>query len=146
MNSQPWNLLPTASRSVRRYERGDVIFHEGAQPEGAFFVHIGAVALNHGAGDHARPGRIAGSGEILALSSVTTSAPHEWTATALTDCEIGFVERAEFLRTLDETPALWFSVLHILSGEVNAAYDEMRGLGRTPHQQSVKCAIPRRRG
>lgn len=130
MNSQPWDLLPAARKSVRRYERGDVIFHEGAQPEGVFFVHVGAAALSHAT----LPARISGSGDVLALSSVTTGAPHEWTATALTDCEIGFVERNEFLRALDESPALWFSVLHVLSGEVNAAYDEIRGQGR-PQQR-----------
>src|ERR1041385_3848049 len=128
MNSHPWDLLPPAAKSIRHYERGDVIFHEGSTPEGVFFVHIGAVGSTHAAPGDTR--RISKSGDILALSSVMTGAPHESTATALTDCQIGFVGRGEFLCALDETAALRFTVLHVLSREVNAAYDEMRGLQR----------------
>ena len=32
----------------------------------------------------------------------------------------------EFRRALDDSPAVWFSVLRVLSNEVNAVYDDMR--------------------
>ena len=54
--------------------------------------------------------------------------PHDCSAVARTDCEVGFVERETFLRSIENTPAIRMSVLRILSSDVNAAYDDMRTL------------------
>lgn len=76
----------------------------------------------------AKPLREAQPGQILGLSSVVTCGNHDCTATAAEPCEVAFIPREDFLRALDASPACWFSVLHVLSSEVSAVYDDMRAL------------------
>ena len=92
-----------------------------------YVLHSGtAQLLFSGKNGNTKPLREAQPGQILGLSCVVTQRAHDCTATAAEPCEVAFIEREDFLRSLDESPAVWFSVLHLLSNEVNAAYDDMR--------------------
>jgi len=94
-----------------------------------YVLHSGSVQLLFASKNgNAKPLREAQPGQILGLSCVVTQRPHDCTATAAEPCEVAFIERDEFLRTLDVSPAVWFSVLRVLSSEVNAAYDDIRVL------------------
>jgi CRP-like cAMP-binding protein len=118
-----------ARKNVRHCEPGTSIFSEGQQPLGVYVVHEGVVDLTYAARNgEAKPLRVADRGEILGLSAVMTHSAHEASATARSECEIGFVGRVEFLRALEETPAVWFAVLHLLSYDLNAAYEQLRTL------------------
>jgi CRP/FNR family transcriptional regulator len=108
---------------------GETIFREGEKPCGIYIVQSGTVDLLFSARNgNVKPLRIAQAGQILGLSCVVTQRDHDCTATARTPCEIGFIGRDEFLRVLDDCPAVWFSVLRLLSNDVNAVYDDMRAL------------------
>jgi CRP-like cAMP-binding protein len=110
-----------------RFRTGETLFREGDKPRGVYVLHSGSVQLLFaGKKGEAKPLREAQPGQILGLSCVVTQRPHDCTATAAKPCEVAFIERDEFLRTLDDSPAVWFSVLRVLSSEVNAAYDDMR--------------------
>lgn len=110
-----------------RFRTGETLFREGEQPRGVYVLHSGTVQLLFaGRNGSAKPLRETQPGQILGLSCVVTQRPHDCTATAAEPCEVAFIERDEFLRTLDDSPAVWFSVLRVLSSEVNAAYDDMR--------------------
>lgn len=110
-----------------RFRTGETLFREGEEPRGVYVLHSGVVRLLFtGKNGSAKPLREALPGQILGLSCVVTQRPHDCTATAGEPCEVAFIERDEFLRTLDDSPAVWFSVLRVLSSEINAAYDDMR--------------------
>jgi CRP-like cAMP-binding protein len=110
-----------------RFRTGEALFREGEPPRGVYVLHSGSVQLLFaGKNGNAKPLREARPGQILGLSCVVTRRPHDCTATAAEPCEAAFIERDEFLRTLDDSPTVWFSVLRVLSSEVNAAYDDMR--------------------
>jgi CRP/FNR family cyclic AMP-dependent transcriptional regulator len=114
-----------------RLRPGETLFREGEPPRGVYVLHSGSVQLLFaGKNGNAKPLREAQPGQILGLSCVVTQRPHDCTATAAEPCEVAFIERDEFLHTLDDSPTVWFSVLRVLSSEVNAAYDDMRGLPR----------------
>ena len=105
------------------------MFREGETPQGVYVLHSGTVNLLFSTKDGgAKPLREAQPGQILGLSSVVTKRAHDCTATAAGPCEVAFIEREDFLRALDDSPAVWFSVLRVLSSEVNAVYDDMRML------------------
>jgi CRP-like cAMP-binding protein len=110
---------------------GTVLFNEGDQPRGTYLIHSGTIELLMRArnGDWKRM-RSASSGEILGLESVVSRRPHDATARAITSCELGFIERESFLRVLDESPAIWFSVLRLLSQGVDASYDSLRNVAQ----------------
>jgi CRP-like cAMP-binding protein len=115
--------------TLLRFREGETLFRESEPPRGVYVLHSGTVNLLFSTkGGNAKPLREAQSGQILGLSSVVTQRPHDCTATAASTCEVAFIERDDFLRALDDAPAVWFSVLRVLSSEVNAVYDDMRTL------------------
>ena len=115
--------------TLLRFRAGETLFREGDDPDGVYVLLSGTVKLLFaGRTGDAKPLREAQAGQILGLSSVVTRRQHECTATAAEPCEVAFVERDDFLRALEESPGVWFSVLHVLSNEVNAVYDDMRVL------------------
>jgi CRP/FNR family transcriptional regulator, cyclic AMP receptor protein len=115
------------NETLIRFRTGETLFREGEQPRGVYVLHSGTVHLMFsGKTGAAKPLREAHPGQILGLSCVVGKRLHDCTATAVEPCEVAFIERDEFLRTLDDSPTVWFSVLRVLSSEVNAAYDDMR--------------------
>ena len=113
--------------TLLRLPAGETLFREGETPRGVYVLHSGTVDLLFSARDgSAKPLREAQPGQILGLSCVVTQRPHDCTATAAEPCEVAFIERDDFLRALDDSPAIWFSVLRVLSSEVNAVYDDIR--------------------
>jgi CRP-like cAMP-binding protein len=108
---------------------GETLFREGETPAGVYVLRAGDVELVFAPREgEPKPLRVVNPGRILGLSSVVMQHPHDCSAVARTECEIGFVEREEFLRSLEKTPAIWLSVLRMLSNDVNAVYDDMRSL------------------
>lgn len=116
-----------ASETLLTFRPGETIFKEGEEPRGVYILQSGRADLLFSARNgRAKPLRQADAGQILGLSAVVAHRPHDCTASAATTCEVGFVERDAFLRALDECPGVWFSVLRLLSNDVNAVYDDMR--------------------
>jgi CRP-like cAMP-binding protein len=108
---------------------GEMLFAEGETPAGVYVLHAGEVELVFTPREgEPKPLRVVNPGRILGLSSVVMQHPHDCSAIARTECEVGFVDREEFLRSLEKTPAIWLSVLRMLSSDVNAVYDDMRAL------------------
>lgn len=117
----------TERETLQRQPAGNILFDEGRQPRGIYLVHSGAIELLFRTGNgELKRARAGGVGEILGLGSVVSCRPHEYTARAVTTCELGFIDKESFLQVLDEHPAIWFSVLRLLSQDVNASYDSLR--------------------
>jgi CRP-like cAMP-binding protein len=124
------NDSPLVSSETRqRRAAGEMLLLEGETPAGVYVLYSGEVDLFFVARDgNAKPLRVVTPGQILGLSSVVMRRPHDCSAIARTSCQVGFIGREEFLRSLDETPAIWLSVLRMLSSDVSAVYDDMRTL------------------
>ncbi len=119
--------------SVEKLQRvipGDVLFREGETAGGVYVLHEGGVDLIFSArtGD-AKPLMFVEPGQILGLSEVVTGHRHDATATARTRCLVGFVPSHDLLRILEGNTAAWFSVLQLLSRDLNACWQCMRRLG-----------------
>ena len=120
-------LSPFALR--RMLEPGEVIFVEGAWPDGVHVLERGSAdLLFSGRGEHT-PHRL-DAGTILGLSSMVSERAHEYTATAVDGVTVGFVSRTTFFQVLTETPAHWFDVLRILSRDIGSCYDRVRELSQ----------------
>lgn len=120
----PANLF--TRRELQRIAAGRVLFEEGEPPAGVFILHSGEVAVSSLLDGRKTRVRTARAGEILGLMAVVSGRPHQSSAVATSLCEVGFIEADEFRRLVDDSPAVWFSVLRQLSQDVNASYDVMR--------------------
>jgi CRP/FNR family transcriptional regulator len=121
----------SARETLQHRPAGTILFAEGEQPRGIYLIHSGTIELLMRArnGEWKRI-RAASAGEILGLECVVSRRPHDATARAITPCDLGFLERDSFLRVLDESPAIWFSVLRLLSQGVNASYASLRNVAQ----------------
>src|SRR5712691_9631744 len=109
----------SGSEARQRRPPGELLFMEGQAPEGIYILHSGTVELFFTARNGSpKTLRIAERGHILGLSTVVMHHDHECSAMTVTECEVGFIDRDDLLRALAEKPAVWFSVLGILSRDV----------------------------
>jgi CRP-like cAMP-binding protein len=123
----PWAADAAGRVCPLRFEAGDTLFREGEDPSGIHILQAGQVDLLFSTRNGmAKPLRVAQQGQILGLSCVVNRQSHDCTAIARTVCEVAFIERTDFLRALQERPAVWLSVLRLLCTDINAAYDDMR--------------------
>ena len=111
---------------LQRIAVGRVLFEEGEQPAGVYILHSGEVALSTILDGHETRMRTARAGEILGLMAVVSGRAHLSSAVATSLCEVGFIEAGDFRKLVNESPAMWFSVLRQLSQDVNASYDVIR--------------------
>jgi CRP/FNR family transcriptional regulator len=120
----------TAIEKLQRVIPGDVLFREGEHADGVYVLHEGDVDLIFSArtGD-AKPLMFVESGQILGLSEVVAGHRHDATATARTPGLVGYVPFDDLLRILDGNTAAWFSVLQLLSRDLNSCWQCMRRLG-----------------
>jgi len=122
-------------RGLSRHEKaegwptGSILFREGEQPRGVYIIHSGEIdQLFSARNGHTKPLLTAGPGQILGLSCVVSGKSHNCSATARTPSVTGFIERDRFTALLAEQPALWWSILQILSTDINSCYDCMKTL------------------
>ena len=109
----------------RSFAPGALLFREGSTPDGVYIVRSGEVSLEGVTGDKTRV-RKASAGEMLGLNAVISAGIHATSAVATTPCEAGFIDRDEFCRLVDSSPAIWFCVLRQLSQDVSASYEVIR--------------------
>lgn len=116
-------------QTLERHAAGRVLFREGDEPRGVYILYDGHVDLVFsGKNGHTKPLRVAEVGSILGLSCVVSHRRHDCSATTGTACELGFIDCETFLREVDHNPSVWFSVLQLLSQDVNSCYDCMRSI------------------
>lgn len=115
--------------TLERCSAGQVLFREGEEPRGIFFIQSGGVDLIYSSRNgYAKPLRNVGPGQLLGVSEVVGRRCHDCTATCRSGVEVAFIPRNEFLRVLDTNPAVWFRVLQFLSEDVSSCYDCMRNI------------------
>jgi CRP/FNR family transcriptional regulator, cyclic AMP receptor protein len=121
----------SARQTLQHRPAGTILFNEGDQPFGIYLIHSGTVELLMRArnGNWKRM-RTTSDGGILGLESVVSLRSNVATARTITSCDLGFIERESFLRVLDESPAIWSSVLRLLSQGVNASYNSLRNVAQ----------------
>jgi len=126
-----------AAELLMPYERvevvppGTVLFREGTEPDGVYYLHSGEVDLRFSSpkSGQVKSLLLAEAGEILGLTSVMADRRYDCSATTRTTCVTGFVEKHQFLRLLEEKPALWLTVLRMISSNITACWECMRALG-----------------
>jgi CRP-like cAMP-binding protein len=112
--------------SLLSFQPGDELFREGEPACGIFVLHSGLVDLLFAAANgNVKPLRVASPGQILGLSAVISNHDHDCTARARTLCRAGFIDGEDLHRLLDDQPEVWFSVLSLLSSDVDCVYGDM---------------------
>lgn len=120
--------------TVQSWPAGRILFREGELPAGVYVLLSGEVDLIFSSrSGKAKTLRIAVAGQILGLSSLVSGRAHEYTASTESATTVtGYIDREKLLDVLNQEPRLWFSVLQILSGDIQSCYDRMKALAEVP--------------
>ncbi|MCC6289797.1 MAG: Crp/Fnr family transcriptional regulator [Chitinophagaceae bacterium] len=110
--------LLTAEQTEKQYKKGEVIFKEGAFPDGIFFVVSGKVKKYKLDSD----GReyiiyVANTGELIGYHAVLAEDRYPDSAAALEDSTIAFIPRSNFLEVVRQSEILNKRLLKTLSHE-----------------------------
>ena len=109
---------------MARYPRGAVLHCEGYVCRGLFLVCVGRVKLSTSSSDgETMILKFAGPGEKLGLPETITGIPYEARAEVTEPSEIHFIERADFLRFLDQNGGAAVNITR----ELGAAYHSLMG-------------------
>jgi CRP/FNR family transcriptional regulator, cyclic AMP receptor protein len=133
-----------AIKSVTAYPRGATLFSEGNQPRGIFVLCDGRAKLSVCSENGKRLMlRVAGPGEVLGLSASLSGKPHEVTAEILDSCQVVQVKRKDLLKFLRDHREACMQVVHLLSGDLHAAYERVRliGLSRNRRPRAARARV-----
>jgi CRP-like cAMP-binding protein len=107
-----------ANKTERQYKKGEIIFREGSFPDGIFLITQGKVKkykLDKDGREHII--YVADTGELLGYHAVLAEDRYPDSAAALEDSIIGFVPKADFMETLQQSHVLSRRLLKTLSHE-----------------------------
>lgn len=107
-----------SNMSEQRYNKGEVIFREGAVASGIFFIKKGKVKKYQ----VDRTGReqiiyVANSGELIGYHAILAEERYPDSAATLEECVITFIPKEDFLSTLEKSTVLPRRLLKMLSHE-----------------------------
>src|SRR5258708_29557360 len=108
----------TAHQTTHVYNKGEVIFREGAYPSGIFFI-ISGMTKKFKADKEGKEQIIyvANPGELIGYHAILEEDRYPDSAAALEESKVGFIPREDFLKTLQQSPVLNRRLLKTLSHE-----------------------------
>src|SRR5215207_619753 len=105
---------------VRRFRRGETIFHQGDPGDALFIVASGSVKVVLPSDEGAEPAIVAvlGAGEFFGELAILDGAPHSATIVAVEPVETLVLNRDAFLGLIDTQPELRRALLASLATEI----------------------------
>lgn len=123
------------SKNCTVFKKGQIIFHEGANPYGVYCIKQGKIKLSI-VGDEGREQivRLAGDGDLLGYRSMLVGERYNATAVALEDSKVCYISRDVFLPAVKQDANLSFEMLKLLSKQLKEAEVKLTHLA----QKSVR--------
>jgi CRP/FNR family cyclic AMP-dependent transcriptional regulator len=119
-----------ALSSVQSYPKGAILFVEGQEAHGVYFLSNGRVKLTANSADgKSLLFRIAEPGEVIGLPGAISGKTYVLTAEALEPIETNFISRGPFMQFLREHGEASLRVAEILNEIYHATFQEVRYLG-----------------
>jgi CRP-like cAMP-binding protein len=111
-------ILLNAHKLEQKYKKGEIIFREGAFPDGIFYIKAGKIKKYKLDKD----GKeqiiyVANTGELLGYHAILSEDRYPDSAGALEESKIAFIPREDFLETLNQSKVLSRRLLKTLSHE-----------------------------
>ena len=109
-----------AALRVRRFRKGETVFHQGDPGDALFIVASGSVKVVLPSDEGAEPAIVAvlGAGEFFGELAILDGAPHSATIVAVEATETLVLHRDAFLRLIDTEPELRRALLASLATEI----------------------------
>lgn len=126
------------SKTCSVYRKGQVVFNEGGHPFGVYCINKGKIKVSI-MGDEGKEQivRMAREGDVLGYRSMLANERYNATATALEDCQVCFIPKDVFLRSLKSDTALSLEVMKLLSTQLKEAEIKLTHLAQKPVRERL---------
>ncbi|MGI4737282.1 MAG: Crp/Fnr family transcriptional regulator [Janthinobacterium lividum] len=131
-----------ASKSSQRYQKGQIIYQEGAQALGLYCVHQGKIKVFKTGSDYKEQiVRLVRHGDVMGVRALVTGSRYSNSAVALEDCVVCVVPRPDFLRLVQSNPQFSTSLMQLLASALGEAEERMLQLAYKPVRERLAGAL-----
>lgn len=121
------------AKSCTVYSKGQVIFHEGANPVGLYCINTGKVKIfRHAADGKEQIVRLAKPGDFIGYCSLLAAKPYPVSAAALEDATVCMVPKASFSDLVKNNNHFSESLIKLLCQTVETSVEKMSDLAYKP--------------
>ncbi|MFA6084072.1 Crp/Fnr family transcriptional regulator [Mucilaginibacter sp.] len=131
-----------ANQSDERYQKGDIIFREGAVPAGIFLIRNGKVKKYKV--DQLGKEQIiyvANQGELIGYHAVLSEERYPDSAAAIEDSLISFIPKEDFMDVLHRSPAFTQRLLKALSHEFTVLANSISVIAQRTAPERLAIAL-----
>src|SRR5260370_18936187 len=119
-----------AIKATSVYPKGTLLCLEGQAARGVYVLCTGRAKLSTTSAEgKSIILRIAEPGEVLGLTAAVSTSPYEATIETLEPTQANFISQSDFIRFLEDYPAVGIKVAQQLTHNCKCAYNEIRSIG-----------------
>ncbi len=106
-------------RKIYHYHKGDIIFDDGEQPKGVYFIEKGTAKLSK-AGAYGKDQilKFIKEGDMIGYRSLLCGEEFQARAEAMTDVEVAFIPTEDFMHLLEVDPKVAYAMLKKIAYEL----------------------------
>ena len=124
------------------YNKGDVLFSEGGTPRGVFFLHSGLIKIvKYGIEGKEQIIEIAKAGDLVGFRAMLSDKTYNVDAKMLEDASIGYIQKADFLKAINNNEKLRNTVIRVLSKELQDRADLLTTMAQKTVRQRTALAL-----
>ena len=140
--SKEWLPAIDANRKVYQLKKGELLFKEGDEVKGMFFIHSGMVKV-HKKWDEEKEMilRFAGKGTIVGHRGLGDDTIYPVSGTALANTEVCFVDMEFFTATLKVNPDYLYQLMMFFAAELKESEKRMRNLAHMTTKGRIAYAL-----
>ncbi|MGC4102115.1 Crp/Fnr family transcriptional regulator [Ferruginibacter sp.] len=140
--SKEWLPAIDANRKVYQVKKGEMLFKEGEEVKGMYFIHSGLVKVHKKWDDEKEMIlRFAGQGAIVGHRGLGSDTIYPVSGTALANSEVCFVDMDFFTATLKMNPEYMYQLLMFFASELKESEKRMRNLAHMSTKGRIAYAL-----
>ena len=137
-----WVPAIDANRKCMRYKKGEMLFTEGEEVTGMFFINTGLVKVHKKWGDDKELIlRIAGNGDIVGHRGLGNDTIYPVSATVLKPTEICYIDMNFFDDTLKANQDFLYKLMMFFASELKESEKRMRNLAHMSVKGRIANAV-----
>jgi len=140
--SKEWLPAIDANRKVFHLKKGELLFKEGEEVKGMFFIHSGLIKV-HKRWDEEKEMilRFANKGAIVGHRGLGSDTIYPVSGTALAPTEVCFVDMDFFTATLKVNPGYMYDLMMFFAAELKESEKRMRNLAHMSTKGRIAYAL-----
>ncbi len=132
----------STNKSAQFYQKGQLIYQEGAIAQGLHCVHRGKIKVTKvGSDQKEQIVQLVRHGDVLGFQALVLGGCYSNSAVALDDCVVCFVPRPDFLHLVQSNRQFANSLMQLLAGALAEAEERMMHLAYKPVRERLAGAL-----